>query len=68
MKTLGEVFYDGYCEALSNTRMPRWDELPESLRIAYEAGAEAVCDELRWRGANSTRRLSPGKGGETQTK
>lgn len=38
-KTYGQVAYEGYAQALNG---PGWDDVPEDLRVAWEASGEAV--------------------------
>lgn len=47
-RELGEVAYAGYCAAsdgkslVSGAELPSWENLPEEIRTAWRASADAV--------------------------
>lgn len=43
-RTAGEVAYLAYCESTGQGLSPSWANLPEDLRAAWEAAAEAVIE------------------------
>lgn len=52
IKTYGQVVYDSYKRVLDSTGLedstaPEWEELNESKRVAFEAGAKAAVHNWR---------------------
>lgn len=47
MKTIGQVGYEAYAKqtggkTFDGRKMPQWDDLPENIKLAWEAAGEAM--------------------------
>lgn len=52
-KSLGQIAFEAYCESVGgvtydNKPIPQWAELSERIKAAWEAGANAVKDEVSY--------------------